>query len=91
MTFLESLGRILLNAVFSSLFGIGIGIFTGWATKSAEDVKGMALHETCMVVLFTYLSYVIAEFFNVSGIISLMICGIMLAQYAYWNLSLPAR
>eukprot|EP00362_Geleiidae_sp_MMETSP1317_P001533 CAMPEP_0201283388 /NCGR_PEP_ID=MMETSP1317-20130820/8411_1 /ASSEMBLY_ACC=CAM_ASM_000770 /TAXON_ID=187299 /ORGANISM="Undescribed Undescribed, Strain Undescribed" /LENGTH=213 /DNA_ID=CAMNT_0047599449 /DNA_START=46 /DNA_END=684 /DNA_ORIENTATION=+ len=36
VTFLESFGRILLNAVLSSLFGIGIGLFTGWATKSAE-------------------------------------------------------
>jgi len=40
-----------------------------------------------MIFCFAYVSYVTAEIFHLSGIITLLTSGVMLANYAWFNLS----
>ncbi|KAH8921107.1 sodium/hydrogen exchanger, partial [Atractiella rhizophila] len=43
--------------------------------------------ETCLVFLIAYTSYFFSNALNVSGIVSLLFCGITLKHYAYHNMS----
>lgn len=43
--------------------------------------------EPLLVIVFAYMSYVAAELFHFSGIISLTCCGLMQAEYARHNIS----
>lgn len=43
--------------------------------------------ETMTIFIFGYLSYVISEMSNNSGIITLLTCGIIMSHYTWYNLS----
>jgi NhaP-type Na+/H+ or K+/H+ antiporter len=43
--------------------------------------------ETCLVVLVPYMSYTLAEAYSLSGIVSILFCGITMAHYMRPNLS----
>jgi sodium/hydrogen exchanger-like protein 6/7 len=90
---LEIFGMIILNATLASLIGAAIGFGTSLFTKHAEEAlgKGHSLEEMCTVVMLTYLSYITAGVLGLSGVISLMVNGIILAQYCYYNLSPEAQ
>lgn len=83
------LGSFLLQAVLSTLVGFGFGFGTSLFTKHSKEFlgEGHSLEEMCTVVMLTYMSYITAEVINMSGIISLIVTGIILAQYCYYNLS----
>ena len=40
-----------------------------------------------MIFAFAYVAYILAELWHVSGIISLLVCAIFQANYAWYNLS----
>jgi len=46
-----------------------------------------AINESMIVFCFGYLSYTTAEVFHFSGIISLLTSGIIMAHFAWYNLS----
>ncbi|RWS14834.1 sodium/hydrogen exchanger 2-like protein, partial [Dinothrombium tinctorium] len=70
------------------ILGALIGVFTALATLYTEDVRVV---EPLIVIMMAYLSYVIAELFHFSGIISLTTCGLVQAEYARNNLSKKSR
>ncbi|ANB11036.1 bifunctional K:H/Na:H antiporter NHX1 [Sugiyamaella lignohabitans] len=43
--------------------------------------------ESCLVLLFAYASYFFSNGCHMSGIVSLLFCGITLKHYAYYNMS----
>ena len=43
--------------------------------------------ETCLVLLFAYESYFFSNGCHMSGIVSLLFCGITMKHYAYYNMS----
>jgi len=45
------------------------------------------IHETLLVFAFGYLGYMISEIYELSGIITLLTSGILMAHYAWYNLS----
>ena len=47
--------------------------------------------ERAVVPLFAYMSYALAESLLLSGIVSILFCGITMAQYARLNLSDESR
>jgi len=47
--------------------------------------------ETCMQILFAYESYLLADAMGLSGIVSILFCGIAMAQYTIPNLSIESK
>ena len=64
--------------------GILIGGVTAVLTRTTENVRVV---EPLIVILLAYLSYVAAELFHFSGIISLIACGLVQYQYIADNIS----
>ncbi|XP_063851745.1 probable Na(+)/H(+) antiporter nhx-9 isoform X2 [Scylla paramamosain] len=71
--------------VFGGLFiGVIFGCITALVTKSTTDVRVV---EPLALLGLSYLSYLTAELFHFSGIISLIVCGLIQAHYAFQNIS----
>lgn len=78
----------ILNFITVSGGGLVIGLLTGavtaLATKVTTDVRVV---EPLIVVVLAYFSYVGAELFHFSGIISLIACGLVQSEYVKDNIS----
>jgi NhaP-type Na+/H+ or K+/H+ antiporter len=72
---------------FSLLIGIGIGLILSLVFKKSDAFYEKPKLETCMVILTGYMSYLMAEHFALSGIISMFSCGLVMSQYTMQNLS----
>ncbi|RWS25103.1 sodium/hydrogen exchanger 2-like protein, partial [Leptotrombidium deliense] len=66
------------------VIGLFLGIITSLTTRYTEHIKVV---EPLVVVGFAYFSYITAELFHFSGIISLIACGIWQEEYARHNIS----
>ncbi|KAF2344723.1 Cation/H+ exchanger [Trinorchestia longiramus] len=64
--------------------GLIFGLVTALVTRITTNVRVV---EPLALLAFAYLSYLGAELFHFSGIISLIVCGLVQAQYAFQNIS----
>ena len=71
--------------IMSVLIGMGVGIISSLLFKKFDKID--PIKEASIILLSGYLSYLVSEIFHLSGIISLFCCGVLLAIYAYPNLS----
>ncbi|KAI1460613.1 sodium/hydrogen exchanger [Annulohypoxylon moriforme] len=85
-SFFEGVG-IFLGVFFGSLMlGVLVGIGTALALKFTY-IRRYPQIETCLIVLIAYASYFFSQSLKMSGIVSLLFCGITLKHYAYFNMS----
>mmetsp|Transcript_29353 Transcript_29353/g.85557 ORF Transcript_29353/g.85557 Transcript_29353/m.85557 type:complete len:617 (-) Transcript_29353:67-1917(-) len=74
----------------SVVVGTAIGLGCSYLCKNTE-IHRYPHFEISLLVLFAYGSYAFAEALELSGIMALFFCGIMLAHYNSYNLSHVAR
>ena len=76
------------NLTFYSILAGIIASFT-WALllKHFRFLTHSPIHETLFVFWFGYIGYMVAEVFELSGIITLLSSGIIMSHYAWYNLS----
>lgn len=89
LTFLnlfEAGGLFFLVFFGSMLVGIIVGIITALGLKYTH-VRRMPKIESCLIVLVAYASYFFSNGVYLSGIVSLLFCGITMKHYAYYNMS----
>ncbi|RAL05592.1 bifunctional K:H/Na:H antiporter NHX1 [Aspergillus ibericus CBS 121593] len=89
LTFLnlfEAIGVFLLVFFGSMMVGIIVGIMTALGLKYTH-VRRQPKIESCLIVLIAYASYFFSNGVYLSGIVSLLFCGITLKHYAYYNMS----
>lgn len=80
-------GNFLLLSLVSGLIGLVGGIISGLMTKHFKFLTRNSIHETFLLLTIAFLSYYIADLFEMSGIISIIVTAVMQAQYAWYNLS----
>ncbi|KAL3846804.1 hypothetical protein ACJMK2_017760 [Sinanodonta woodiana] len=74
---------------FCGIFiGVLLGLISSFITKYTSTVKVV---EPIAIFGFAYLSYILADLFEFSGIISIICCGLIQAQYAFCNVSNKSR
>ncbi|KAK1140254.1 monovalent cation:H+ antiporter, CPA1 (nhx1) [Aspergillus melleus] len=82
----EAIGLFLLVFFGSMLVGMIVGIMTALGLKYTH-VRRQPKIESCLIVLIAYASYFFSNGVYLSGIVSLLFCGITLKHYAYYNMS----
>ncbi|GFF27684.1 endosomal/prevacuolar sodium/hydrogen exchanger [Aspergillus udagawae] len=82
----EAIGLFLLGFFGSMLVGMIVGIMTALGLKYTH-VRRMPKIESCLIVLIAYASYFFSNGVHLSGIVSLLFCGITMKHYAYYNMS----
>lgn len=73
------------------IIGLIFGLASALMFKTFRSLAQMVVVEISMLFLCAYMSYVVAELFELSGIISLLTAGIMMAHYTWFNLSRQGR
>ncbi|KAL8868987.1 MAG: hypothetical protein Q9174_004613 [Haloplaca sp. 1 TL-2023] len=82
----EAIGLFFLVFLGSLLIGVVVGIATALLLKYTL-VRKFPKIESCVIILIAYASYYFANGVFMSGIVSLLFCGITLKHYAYYNMS----
>ncbi|PON57699.1 Na+/H+ exchanger [Parasponia andersonii] len=81
--------RFLETFVGSMSAGVGVGFISAlisfWSMRL--DIDNLQNLECCLVVLFPYFSYMLAEGLGLSGIVSILFTGIVMKHYTFSNLS----
>ncbi|PVH73547.1 sodium/hydrogen exchanger [Cadophora sp. DSE1049] len=86
VSLLEGIGIFLAVFFGSLLIGVCVGIGTALVLKYTY-VRRFPKIESCMIVLIAYASYFFSNGLHMSGIVTLLFCGITLKHYAYYNMS----
>jgi len=86
LSLFESIGIFLLVFFGSLVIGLIVGISTSLLLKYTK-VRRYPKTESCLIILIAYASYFFSNAIHMSGIVSLLFCGICLKHYAYHNMS----
>lgn len=76
---------------FSIFIGVLFGVLSAYVLKKFRFLTVNPVIEVNLVFVFGYLAYSVAELFHYSGIISLLIAGVVMAKYSWYNLSPQAK
>lgn len=85
-SFIEGVGIFLLIFFGSLLIGVFVGVGTALTLKFTY-IRRYPQIESCLIVLIAWASYFFSQGLKMSGIVSLLFCGITLKHYAYFNMS----
>jgi solute carrier family 9 (sodium/hydrogen exchanger), member 3 len=66
------------------IVGILFGIIACFTTKFTENTPVL---EPLIILTYSYLSYLTAEIFSMSGILAITFCGMFMKQYVEYNIS----
>ncbi|KAJ0352855.1 hypothetical protein COL154_003659 [Colletotrichum chrysophilum] len=86
LSFFEGIGIFLIVFFGSMLIGVLVGVMTALLLKLTY-IRRYPKTESCLVVLIAYATYFFSHGIHMSGIVSLLFCGITLKHYAYFNMS----
>ena len=78
-------------ALASLLIGVSAGLAAALVLKHLPLLDSAPVKETTIILVFAYLSYLLAEAFRFSGIITLFSCGFTMAHYAFHNVSIECQ
>ncbi|KAI5674738.1 hypothetical protein M9H77_15102 [Catharanthus roseus] len=71
----------------STVLGIAAGLLTAYVLKGLYFGRHCTVREIALMVLMAYLSYMLAELFHLSGILTVFFAGIFMSHYAWHNVS----
>lgn len=86
LSFFHGVGIFLLVFLCSMALGVIFGLGCSLLLKHSQLARFPEI-ETCLVLLLAYTSYFLSNALTMSGIVSLLFCGITLKHYAYHNMS----
>lgn len=91
----QSVGFITMDLILLMLCSLAIGLIFGiicaLTFKYCRSLTKNPVVECAFIFLFAYLSYIVSEMFEQSGIVSLLVAGIVIAHYAWYSLSHQGR
>ena len=83
----EILWNFIKLGVVSILIGLLIGLLGSYSFKKFRFLTVSAIKETFLIFCYGYLAYSISDLCKMSGIISLLTAGVIMAHYGWYNLS----
>ncbi|KAK9480070.1 Cation/H+ exchanger [Lipomyces japonicus] len=81
-SFFKGVGVFLITFTVSLLIGVIVGLVSALVLRYSQ-IKHFPNIETCLILLFAYVSYFFSNGTHMSGIVSLLFCGVTLKHYAY--------
>ncbi|CAH9120012.1 unnamed protein product [Cuscuta epithymum] len=91
----RALARVLLDFLYlfstSTALGVGVGLLTSYILKVFYFGRHSTVREIALMVLMAYLSYMLAELFSLSGILTVFFCGVLMSHYTWHNVTEGSR
>ena len=77
----ELIGRFLKNCLLSLLVGMAVGLVSTLIFKKAQYLTKSTVAETLLAFLMAFSGYNLCEMLNLSGVIGLLMIGIIMSHY----------
>ncbi|KAI3829605.1 hypothetical protein L1987_03731 [Smallanthus sonchifolius] len=84
-------GNFLSLFVLSTLLGVLVGLLCSFIIRTLYFGRDSTDREVSLMILMAYLSYVLAEVFGLSGILTVFFCGIVMSHYAWHNVTINSQ
>ncbi|KAK8634170.1 hypothetical protein V6N13_014999 [Hibiscus sabdariffa] len=88
---LEFFGKFLYLFLASTVLGVVVGLFSAYIIKKLYFGRHSTDREFALMMLMAYLSYIMAELFYLSGILTVFFCGIVMSHYTWHNVTESSR
>ncbi|KAK3415602.1 hypothetical protein EUGRSUZ_H01210 [Eucalyptus grandis] len=75
----------------STLLGVAVGLLSAYIIKKLYFGRHSTDREVALMILMAYLSYMMAELFSLSGILTVFFCGIVMSHYTWHNVTENSR
>ncbi|TVU50262.1 hypothetical protein EJB05_01628 [Eragrostis curvula] len=75
----------------STFLGVASGLLSAYAIKKLYFGRHSTDREVAIMMLMAYLSYMLAELFDLSGILTVFFCGIVMSHYTWHNVTESSR
>ncbi|GLT90357.1 hypothetical protein SLE2022_082940 [Rubroshorea leprosula] len=88
---LKLLGTFLYLFFTSTILGIVVGLLSAFIIKTLYFGRHSTDREVALMMIMAYLSYMLAELFSLSGILTVFFCGIVMSHYTWHNVTESSR
>nr|ACF05807.1 Na+/H+ antiporter protein [Limonium gmelinii] len=85
------LGNFMYLFAASTLLGAAAGLLSAYIIKKLYFGRHSTDREVALMMLMAYLSYMLAELFYLSGILTVFFCGIVMSHYTWHNVTESSR
>lgn len=75
-----------INAIASVSIGFIVALLASFFFKTFPFIRHSEVIETAMILFFGFIAYLLAETLF-SGVISVLVCGIVMSHYLFYNLT----
>ncbi|TYH60103.1 hypothetical protein ES332_D08G269800v1 [Gossypium tomentosum] len=82
---LKSIGKFFYLFSASTMLGVFVGLASAYIIKTLYFGRHSTDREFALMMLMAYLSYILAELFYLSGILTVFFCGIVMSHYTYYT------
>ncbi|KAI3703661.1 hypothetical protein L1987_73853 [Smallanthus sonchifolius] len=87
----QLIGNFFYLFITSTLLGAGSGLLSAYIIKKLYFGRHSTDREVAIMILMAYLSYILAELFYLSGILTVFFCGIVMSHYTWHNVTEKSR
>lgn len=84
---LQLLWSFLYICIASIIVGSSAGLLCSLLLNRTPNIRENPERESGLVIMLGYLSYIFAELLDLSGIMTIFVCGVVMAHYAWYNMS----
>ncbi|KAI5676740.1 hypothetical protein M9H77_07690 [Catharanthus roseus] len=88
---LHFIGSFLYLFFTSTCLGVIAGLLSAYIIKKLYIGRHSTDREVALMMLMAYLSYMLAELFYLSGILTVFFCGIVMSHYTWHNVTTSSR
>ncbi|XP_061348468.1 sodium/hydrogen exchanger 1 isoform X2 [Gastrolobium bilobum] len=88
---LHVLGNFLYLFTASTVLGVLAGLLSAYIIKKLYFGRHSTDREVALMMLMAYLSYMLAELWYLSGILTVFFCGIVMSHYTWHNVTESSR
>ncbi|XP_022953812.1 sodium/hydrogen exchanger 2-like [Cucurbita moschata] len=88
---IQLLGNFSYLFFMSTLLGVIVGLSSAYIIKKLYFGRHSTDREVALMILMPYLSYMTAELCNLSGILTMFFCGIVMSHYTWHNVTESSR
>lgn len=88
---LHFMGNFLYLFFASTMLGVLTGLICAYIIKKLYIGRHSTDREVALMMLMAYLSYMMAELFYLSGILTVFFCGIVMSHYTWHNVTESSR
>ncbi|CAA6663478.1 unnamed protein product [Spirodela intermedia] len=88
---LQFLGSFLYLFITSTFLGAAAGLLSAYIIKTLYFGRHSTDREVSLMILMAYLSYMLAELLDLSGILTVFFCGIVMSHYTWHNVTESSR